>query len=73
MKITDILRGLYIKSPNWLKRSSAPLLAMLPVKLKYGKTYLKYYDDIKRSKSDAEFTKQYQLDHLRKIIRGCRR
>jgi len=69
MKILDTLRGLYVKSPNWLKRSTSPLLAMLPIQLKYGKTYLKYYNDIQKSKTDAEFVREYQLSHLKNIIK----
>ena len=69
MKFLDTLRGLYIKSPNWLRQGVSPALAILPINIKYGKTYTNLYKDIACSRNDAEFVREYQVANLRNIAK----
>ena len=67
----DHLRGMYIRSPHWIRSSVAPILAAFPVGLRYGATYRQLRGDIKRSESDSSFVEKYRLDQIRSIARSC--
>jgi len=71
MKLIDMLRGSYIRSPHWVKRGAAPILSLLPYSLRYGKTYLELRKLISRSEDEADFVEQYQLQLLQSMIADC--
>lgn len=55
MRLLDIARSAYVGSPVGLRRSIAPLMAMVPTSLKYGGAYRKWRADIARSVHDPGF------------------
>ncbi|MBL0936880.1 MAG: hypothetical protein IBJ07_19230 [Rhizobiaceae bacterium] len=55
MRLLDIARSAYVGSPVGLRRSIAPLMAMVPTSLKYGGAYRKWRADIARSVHDPSF------------------
>ncbi len=71
MQKLDRLRGLYVRSPGWVKRISSPALALVPIQLRYGATYRRFRQDLRRSESDADFVVQYQIRRLRSIFQSC--
>lgn len=71
MRILDTLRGLYIRSPAWIRKSFSPFLSLLPVELAYGATYRQYRRAIARSETDPDFVREYQVRHLRRIVWDC--
>jgi phenylacetate-CoA ligase len=71
MQKLDRLRGLYVRSPGWVKRISSPALALVPIPLRYGSTYRLFRQDIRRSESEAGFVAQYQIRQLRSIYQSC--
>ena len=71
MQKLDRLRGLYVRSPGWVKRITSPALALVPIQLRYGATYRRFRQDIRRSESDADFVAQYQIHRLRSLVQSC--
>lgn len=67
MRILDIARGQYVRSPAWVRRAFAPAISMLPTKLKYGGTYARWREDIERSRHDAGFVQDRRLGALRRL------
>lgn len=68
MKLLDVARGLYVRSPASLKRAIAPVVALAPTSLKYGKAYRATRDAVARSTADAQFTEERQLAMLRALL-----
>lgn len=68
MKLLDIARGLYVRSPASLKRAIAPLVALAPTSLKYGKAYRAMRETIARSAVDVQFTEERQAAMLRALL-----
>lgn len=71
MTKVDVLRGMYIRSPGWIKQWVSPLLGLLPIQVRYGANYRRLRQDIERSERDAEFVAGFQLRALRSVIRSC--
>lgn len=55
MRLLDIARSAYVGSPVGLRRSIAPLMAMVPTSLKYGRAYRTWRSNVARSVHDADF------------------
>lgn len=68
MKLLDIARGVYIRAPAPLKRAVAPIVALAPTSLKYGKSYGAMRDRIRRSENDVDFADREQLAALRGLL-----
>jgi phenylacetate-CoA ligase len=64
----DVVRGAYVRSPKALRAALSPALALMPVSLKYGRTYRALREAIARSRSDAEFAQARQLAALRSLL-----
>lgn len=71
MSMLNKLRGVYVKSPWWIRKISAPLLASVPVKYRYGSTYCQYRKDIQKSEFDQDFVMEFQTERLKQIIKSC--
>jgi phenylacetate-CoA ligase len=68
MGIFDIARGAYVRSPVAMRRSLAPLLAMVPTSLKYGRAYRHWRQTIARAAADDRFAHQSHLEALRALV-----
>ena len=71
MGALDKLRGKYIASPYWMKRTVSPVLSMVPVSLLYGMSYRNMMEQIEISRTDPEHVLQYQRRSLVKLIESC--
>ncbi|MCO6389004.1 hypothetical protein [Aliihoeflea sp. 40Bstr573] len=56
MRLLDIARSAYVKSPPGLRRSVAPLISMMPLSMRYGAVYERWRRDIARARVDSEFS-----------------
>lgn len=56
MRLLDIARSAYVKSPPGLRRSVAPLISMVPLSLRYGAVYERWRRDIVCARTDADFS-----------------
>lgn len=56
MRLLDIARSAYVKSPPGLRRSVAPLISMVPLSLRYGAVYERWRRDIVRARTDPAFS-----------------
>ncbi len=68
MTVLDIARGAYVRSPKVLRDAVSPALALLPVSLKYGRSYQDWRAAISRSRTDSAFTEGRRLAALRELI-----
>jgi phenylacetate-CoA ligase len=56
LRLLDIARSAYVKSPPRLRRSVAPLISMVPLALRYGAVYERWRRDIMRARTDPAFS-----------------
>ena len=68
LTVLDIARGAYVRSPKVLRDAVSPALALLPVSLKYGRSYQEWRAAISRSRTDSAFTEGRRLAALRELI-----
>jgi len=68
MKPLDILRGLYVRSPRFVRDATKPLIALVPTGLKFGKTYAAERARIARAASDAHYAHEQHLAALRALL-----
>ncbi len=68
MSVLDIARGAYVRSPKVLRDAMSPALALLPVSLKYGRTYQGWRADIALSRTDPAFTQQRSTAALQALL-----
>lgn len=68
MRLLDVARGSYARSPLWLRKAAAPAIALLSPNLQFGGTYKTWRADIARSEHDAGFARERQLASLRALV-----
>jgi phenylacetate-coenzyme A ligase PaaK-like adenylate-forming protein len=68
LSVLDIARGAYVRSPKVLRDAVSPALALLPISLKYGRSYQDWRAAISRSRTDPVFTETRRLAALRALI-----
>lgn len=68
MSVLDIARGAYVRSPKVLRDAVSPVLALLPVSLKYGRGYEAWRSAIARSHTDPAFTQETRLAAFRALL-----
>lgn len=56
MRLLDIARSAYVKSPPGLRRSVAPLISLMPLSLRYGAVYERWRRDIAYARTDPDFS-----------------
>lgn len=64
----DVLRGIYLKIPRPVKSLIGPLLSLVPAHQKFGKTYTRFREMLKKSENDANFVRRYQDERLREVL-----
>src|SRR5262249_31997192 len=67
-RFLDIIRTRYVRLPPRVKAPFAPLLAALPMSVRFGATYQRVRESIWRSQADAGFTRDYQATALREVV-----
>ena len=68
MKPLDVLRGLYVRSPRFVREAARPLVALVPTGMKFGKTYAQWRARIARAASDPHYAHEQQLASLRALL-----
>lgn len=68
MGIWDRARSAYRGSPEGLRRALAPIAARVPHKLRYGKTFSDWSDDIRRSGQNPAFAVERTERQLRNLL-----
>jgi len=68
MSLMDVARGAYVRSPAAVRRSLAPLLSLVPTKLKYGRAYNLWRKRIALSAADTQFAHAQHLKGLRDLL-----
>jgi phenylacetate-coenzyme A ligase PaaK-like adenylate-forming protein len=68
MSKLDAARGAYVRSPAIVRRSLAPFLRLLPTSFIYGRTYRKWRSTVARGAGDNEFSSDFQLAALRRLM-----
>ncbi|HTO27380.1 MAG TPA: hypothetical protein VL017_02190 [Devosia sp.] len=64
----DRARGAYVRSPSFVRRGLRPLMAFVPPKLKFGRTYERWRGDIARANGDPAFAAERHLASLRALL-----
>lgn len=69
MRLLDIARGQYVRSPAWVRRSVGPAISLLSTRLQYGGGYAAWRKDIERGTHDAAFVAARRLAEVRNLYR----
>ena len=67
-RLLNIARGAYARSPNGLRRALAPVVALLPNRLKYGSAYRAVREEIVASRNDPAMAAREHLARLRALV-----
>ncbi len=70
MKLLDWGRGAYARAPGWVRGGVGPLVALVPDRLKMGRTYWAVREDVRRGRDDAAFVEQFRARRLTAILRS---
>ena len=68
MSLMDVARGAYTRSPAALRRSLAPLVSLVPTRLKFGASYRQWRADIARSATDPAYAADRHIASLRALM-----
>jgi phenylacetate-CoA ligase len=68
MSLMDVARGAYVRSPEIVRRSLAPLVSLVPTKLKFGRTYDHWRERIAHARAHAAWASAEQLSALRTTL-----
>jgi phenylacetate-CoA ligase len=68
VSLMDVARGAYFRSPAVVRRSIAPMVSLIPTRLKFGNTYRYWRAQIARASSDSQFAAERHVSGLRAIM-----
>lgn len=68
VRLLDVARGSYVRSPLWLRKAAAPAISLLSPGLRYGGTYRKWRHDIAASEENSAFVLRRRLECLRALV-----
>jgi len=68
LSILDIARGAYVRSPTAVRRSLAPIVSLMPTRLKFGRTYRQWRERIARANADPAYAAEQHLHYLRSLL-----
>ncbi len=68
MSLMDVARGAYVRSPTFVRRSIAPLVALVPTRLKFGPTYRRWRQRIAESAASPAYASAAHLAALRALM-----
>ncbi len=66
--LVDTARGAYARSPYFVRRSLAPLVSLLPTRMKFGKSYRDWRQRIAEAAADPAHAGVRQLASLRALL-----
>ena len=72
MRLLDVARGAYARSPRAVRVSVGPLLSLLPTRAKFGGTYEEWRRRIARAKFDAAYANAEHTSALRALFAKAR-
>lgn len=72
MKPLDVARGLYVRSPGFVRTAIRPLVAAVPTNMKFGSTYKEWRSRISRAESDLGYARDQHLSSLRALFAKAR-
>lgn len=64
----DEARGAYVRSPRIVRESLRPILGLVPTQLKFGGTYRRFRQDIRRIAADPALASSMHLERLRRLV-----
>lgn len=68
MSLLDVARGAYVRSPDVVRKSLAPLVALVPTNAKFGGTYRQWRQKVALAEVNRNFAAQSQLVALRELL-----
>lgn len=68
MKLMDTLRGAYVRSPRFVRNLLGPAVALVPTRIKFGRTYQAWRRHISRAAADPAFAGAEHLNALRALL-----
>jgi phenylacetate-CoA ligase len=68
MRLMDLARGAYARSPDLVRRTLAPLVALVPTRSKFGPTYQAWRSRISAAATDPQLSHAEHLAGLRKLV-----
>jgi len=68
VSLLDVARGAYVRSPDFVRRSLAPLISLVPTRLKFGRTYGEWRKRIERARADLNWASTEHLANLRATL-----
>jgi phenylacetate-CoA ligase len=68
MSLMDVARGAYVRSPEVVRRSLAPLVSLVPTRLKFGGNYRQWRERIALASADPAYAAEQHLTSLRAIV-----
>lgn len=71
MKLADIARSAYVRSPGWLRRATSPLLSLVPAQVRLGGQYREWQAIISKTETNPEFARDFQIARLRRVLASC--
>lgn len=72
MSLLDVARGAYVRSPDIVRKSLAPLVALVPTRAKFGGTFREWQQKIALAEVNQEYAAQAHLTALRGLIQKAR-
>jgi len=69
MSLMDVARGAYVRSPTLVRRSLAPLVALIPTRTKFGPVYHSWRERIAAAAADPALADAEHKKALRTVMR----
>ncbi|RYH03695.1 MAG: phenylacetate--CoA ligase family protein [Alphaproteobacteria bacterium] len=69
MSLMDVARGAYVRSPTVVRRSLAPLVALIPTRTKFGPVYQSWRERIVAAAADPMLSNAEHKKALRALLR----
>jgi phenylacetate-CoA ligase len=68
MSLLDVARGAYVRSPDIVRKSLAPLVALVPTRAKFGGAFREWQQKIALAEVNSDFAAQAHLAALRGLM-----
>jgi len=68
MNPLDTLRGLYVRSPRFVRGVASPLVALVPTGMKFGRTYTEWRMRVARAARDPHYAHERHIASLRALL-----
>ena len=68
MKALNTLRGLYVRSPRFVRNVARPFVSLVPTKMKFGRSYADLRQRVAKVAEDPDFAAEQHLVALRALV-----